>query len=59
MPTIKWLVTVSGELDQAARAQLKKSNKSLSTVVRELMAGWLEQPELADTTKIGRPKKVE
>ena len=53
----KWLITVSDELDAAAREAA--SPGPLAHLVREAIAGNLKRPELANQTKMGRPKRIQ
>lgn len=54
----KLTVYLGPELEDALDKHLKKKKTDASTLVRRLLATDIGSPELADTVRMGRPKKT-
>lgn len=50
-------VYLGQELDDAVQAHLESSGQSLSELVRAAVATAIGRPDLAETVRMGRPKK--
>lgn len=50
------VVAIPNDLYDAVEKQMKKRKLSTSEAVREALAAWVKQPQLAEGVQPGRPK---